>query len=117
MLKPKLYINTTPPPKSVEEAQAFIGFVGFYRNFIPCFSFHGLTPTTSIRHINPTLSAILQYPNDTKLFIVATDASSCGIEAVVLQMNDSKEMPVDYANKFLIKGQKITVPPNAKPQL
>ena len=92
-----------PPPKSVKDVRAFLGFMGFYRYFVPHYSqiarplidltrkavpFHWETPQIQAFETLKTLMCsrpILRQPDYTKQFLLATDASAYGVGAVLLQ--------------------------------
>ena len=92
-----------PPPKSVKDVRAFLGFTGFYRYFVPHYSqiarplidltrkavpFHWETPQIRAFETLKTLMCsrpILRQLDYTKQFLLATDASAYGVGAVLLQ--------------------------------
>ena len=92
-----------PVPRSVKEVQAFLGFTGFYRYFVPHYSqiarplidltckaaiFHWETPQMRAFETLKTLMCqrpVLHQPQYDKPFYLATDASGYGVGAVLLQ--------------------------------
>ena len=96
-----------PPPRSVKDVRAFLGFTGFYRYFVPHYSqiarplidltrkavpFHWETPQIRAFETLKTLMCrrpILRQPDYTKQFLLATDASAYGVGAVLLQEGET----------------------------
>ena len=92
-----------PPPKSVKDVRAFLGFTGFYCYFVPHYSqiarplidlmckavpFHWESPQIQAFETLKTLMCsrpILRQPDYTKQFLLATDVSAYGVGAVLLQ--------------------------------
>jgi hypothetical protein len=104
-------VRTWAPPTTVTEVRSFLGFVGFYRYFIPNFSkiarpLLNLTKKATVWNWDEdcnraftTLKTlvcerpVLVQPDYTKRFILHTDASAYGVGAVLLQegeLNPSK---------------------------
>jgi hypothetical protein len=52
-----------------------------------------------------TSQPILQYPDFSKEFILTTDASNAGLEAVLFQGPLGKDFPVAYASRSLNKAE------------
>ena len=92
-----------PPPKSVKDVRAFLGFTGVYHYFIPHYSqiarplidlmhkavpFHWEMPQIRAFEMLKTLMCshpILRQPDYTKQFLLATDVSAYGVGTVLLQ--------------------------------
>ena len=53
-----------------------------------------------------TKTPVLAYPDMRLLFILDTDASNTGIEAVLLQSMDGRERPVAFFSQTLGQAQK-----------
>lgn len=51
------------------------------------------------------VTPILKIPNLSEIFVLQTDASDVGVEAVLLQYEDGVKKPVAYASKKLSKSQ------------
>lgn len=117
-------LRNYPTPTSVENIQSFIGFVGFYRNFIENFSRIAEPLTAMLKKKSDFIwtsvqqsafdtlrkklmtKPILQYPDYDKRFILATDASNYGIGCVLMQETNGKEHPLAYASRLLTKAEK-----------
>ncbi|KII62323.1 Retrovirus-related Pol polyprotein from transposon 17.6 [Thelohanellus kitauei] len=99
-------IQKLPFPNNVKELKAFLGSVSYYSRFIPML--HDLTKKgmkwiwgkehqTLFEHIKNVLSSqlALKHFDEKRPIIVATDASSVGVGAVMLQLNEAnEEVPV-----------------------
>jgi hypothetical protein len=91
------------PPMTVSEVQSFLGLAGYYRRFIPNFS-KVTKPITellkkgnkyvwseacdeALKHLKKllTTSPVLAQLDTTMLFDVCCDASSIGLEGVLMQ--------------------------------
>ena len=121
-------IRDAKPPGTKKELRSFLGFVGYYRRFIPNFAALAspLTDLTkaklpnriewgdsqeeSFKALKAHLgsSPILQLPNCDKPFYLRTDASNAGIGAVLLQENaeTGDKFPVSYASRKLLPREK-----------
>ena len=114
-----------PVPTSKREVQQFLGLANYYRRFVENFAriakpLHRLTEKTAqidwsmecqaaFEKLRQKLvtSPILVFPDMTKSFILDTDASDTGIEAVLSQMDDDGvEHVVAYASKVLSKAER-----------
>jgi hypothetical protein len=96
-----------PPPKNVRDVQAFLGFTGFYRYFVPNYSriacplieltkkttpFHWKEPQIKAFKTLKTLMCarpILRQPDYTKPFFLAMDASAYSVGAVLSQEGET----------------------------
>ena len=121
-------IKDAKPPRTKKELRSFLGFVGYYRRFIPNFAALAspLTDLTkaklpnqiewgdsqeeSFKALKAHLASfpILQLPDCDKPFYLRTDASNAGIGAVLLQENDEtgEKFPVSYASRKLLPREK-----------
>ena len=129
-------IQNWPFPTTTKELRNFVGFAGYYRQFIPCFSdkirplehllnlcnSYGNKKTTNINitdiwqpkhdaafnNVKEALisKCILAYPKPGGHFILDTDASAEGIGAVLSQIHDGKEKVIWYASRSLTKCEK-----------
>lgn len=113
-----------PQPSNVKQLQAFLGLTGYYRNFIPQFSFLAKPLTnllkreqkwqwasneqrsfTALRTALAT-GAVLRLPDLNAPFIVETDASSTGIAAVLLQQQEDILRPVSFISRGLSDAER-----------
>jgi hypothetical protein len=117
-------------PTNVSEVRSWLGFCGFYRNFIKDFAkiaapLHDMTklentapPAFRARWGNDQVQAfenlksamledvVLDRPDPKKKFIVSTDWSKHGIGAVLAQVDDEgRERPVAFLSKKLTGAQ------------
>ena len=113
-----------PTPQSRKEVQQFLGLANYYRRFIKNFGtiakpLHRLTEknitfqwTDTCQQAFDNLrkclmtSPILAHPDWSKSFILDTDASDCGIGAVLSQVNsDGSECVIAYASRSLSRQE------------
>ena len=125
-------IQNMPAPQTPKEVKQFLGFIGYYRKFIPKFSDVGQPLTNLTRKDMPyewTLEcdktfrmlknlliqeAILKYPDPNKPYILYTDASKYAWSCVLTQEYEHKieekirkiHHPITYASG-LFKGSQI----------
>ena len=111
-------------PNSLKGVRQYLGMCAYYRRFIPCFSgiarpLHNLTRKgadfvwteeceTAFRELKERLTAapVLAYPCFQKPFILETDASGCGLGAVLSQCQDDGLVhPIAYASRSLCKAE------------
>ena len=101
--------------------RAFLGSVGYYRKFIPHLSRYSsvLTPATcrdapgkvmwtpkmleAFSHLRSVLCAVcvLNVPGPEDIFVLQTDASAGGVDAVLNVVRDDKVLPVAFFSKQL----------------
>ncbi len=118
-------VLTMPSPKDLTTLRQGLGFLQFYRKFIPLFA-HLASPLYSLmrkgvpfkwtkdcedafRSLIERLvkSPILAFPDFQKEFLLATDASGVGIGAVLSQLGeDGLEHPVAYSSRILQKHER-----------
>ena len=108
------------PPTTKKQLRCFLGMIGFYRDFIDSFSvvsspLSDLLQDKQIWEWNENRQAafekmkillmsapVLMLPDDTRPFIVNTDASSVGVGAVLQQIDtNGKLRPCAYFSKKL----------------
>ena len=119
-------IMSAKPPTTKKEVRSFLGFIGYYRRFIPNFAaiaspLTDLTRGKQPKHIvwdkaqerafvtlksRMASAPVLHLPDTTKPFIVRTDASDTGMGAVLMQSDGSETFPIGFASKKLLPRQK-----------
>jgi hypothetical protein len=110
-----------PTPSNKKEVQSFVGFVNFYRHFIPGFSHHacalfdltmkdirfiwGLPQEDSFMRLKEliTLAPVLVLPNDDLPFRLEANGSGIATGAVLSQqqVNDNAWHPIAFLSKAL----------------
>ena len=118
-------IKSFPIPQNVRQVRSFVGMAQFYRKFIKDFAtiarpLYNLMKAhvkfswtndcqLSFETLKGALCSddILIYPDFSKRFIVATDASDMSIGATLCQYHDNDTLrPVAYAGRSLNKAEK-----------
>ncbi|GFN84804.1 Zinc finger protein, partial [Plakobranchus ocellatus] len=114
-------VRNAPRPKTKREVRAFLGLVGYYKEFVPNFAAVSAPLSNLVRKGQPnilnwgdsqeraynslkvavTSKPVLQLPDVNKRFILRTDASDRGLGAAVMQENEGTLFPVAYASKKL----------------
>ena len=114
-------IQDSLPPLSKKGLKSFLGFISFYRRFIPnmssyssCLSdklkkgvseplIYTQAEVDSFHHLKECLLAepVLRLPDKSKPFVVRSDASDKGVGAVLLQYHDDVPFPVAFASRKL----------------
>jgi len=113
-------VQKIQPPKNTTKLRSFLGLVGYYRQFIKNFSaiaqplnqllhkdepyYWGSKQQQAFEKLKEKLvtAPVLAYPDFSKRFILATDASYYGFGATLSQKDrDGKEHPIAYASKSL----------------
>jgi hypothetical protein len=107
-------VSSWPLPKNLKQLRGFLGLAGYYRRFVKDFgkiaqpltdllkrdNFHWNQMSTNafeaLKHAL-TSAPVLQLPDFSKTFIVETDASGCGLGAVLMQ----DKHPIAYISKSL----------------
>ena len=118
-------VQEWPVPSNVTELRQLLGFVGYYRRFIPnCSTI--TAPLTKLlkKHTKyfwdsdcqksfeilkqKLVSApVLSYPKyDQGCFVIDTDASLFGIGGILSQIQDNEERVIAYGSKTLSKSQR-----------
>ena len=112
-------------PKVKKELRSFLGFISFYRKFIPNMSSLTARLSDKLKNSSPdklswsvedisafetlkshlTQSPILSLPNLNKKFCLRTDASGVGIAAVLCQYHDGVAKPVCFASRKLLQRE------------
>ena len=117
-------VDTWPVPRNKKELRSFLGLCTFYRKFVKDFAtiaapLHWLTKdnvefswdekcTAAFKHLKHVLthSPVLAYPNPDAEFILDTDASSCGIGAVLSQNTDGVERVIAYYSRSMAPSER-----------
>ena len=108
-----------PVPKDLKELQAFLGTVGYYRQYIPSFATLA-KPLTRLTGSKETwqwtteqqeafeqlqkclvTAPVLGYPNPGLPYVLDTDASNEGVGAVLSQVQEGEERVIGYYSKTL----------------
>ena len=108
-----------PQPKSLKALRHFLGMIGYYRPFIKHFATIAKPLTELTKKDVPYVweeaqnnafnilkdcmvtDPILTYPDFTKEFFLACDASSTGLGAVLLQKGSCRMKAISYASRVL----------------
>lgn len=111
-------------PHNKTQVRSFIGLCAYYRKFIKDFSTIARPMHKLMEHHTPFVwdedcdrafqclkqklieAPVLAYPRDDTDFVLDTDASYCGIGAVLSQVQDGKERVVAYYSKSLSKAER-----------
>ena len=113
-------------PKTKRQVRAFLGTVGYYREYIPNFAEIAIPLTDLTRKGTPniiewndahenafktlkkmiTMDPILRIPDFTRCFILQSDASECGLGAALTQEVDGKKHPIAFASKKLLPRER-----------
>ena len=123
--KKLLAVNQSPTPTDVKSLRSFMGLASYYRRFVPGFSkvagpLHALTKKDvafvwspecqqAFDHLKELLTAapVLTFPDFQRPFILETDASGCGLGAVLAQEHpDGAVRPIAYASRSLQKHER-----------
>ena len=107
-------------PSSLEQVRSFLGLAGYYRKFIPNFATVAAPLTDLIKKESKFVWAapqqnafsmlkqrlcsapVLSYPQFHKEFVLQTDASDCGLGAVLAQKDSQgNEHVIAYASRTL----------------
>ena len=115
-------VQQFPIPTTKRKVRSLIGFLNFYRRFIPGFAQKAAPITDLTSKSAPkkvvwkqehqkafeelklaiTSFPVLRNPDFEKLFYLQTDSSDRGIGAVLLQMFEGKKMPIMFLSKKLL---------------
>ncbi|GBG68112.1 hypothetical protein CBR_g2663 [Chara braunii] len=110
-------IRDWPRPQSMTEVRSFLGMCGHYHNFVKNYSTIA-SPLTDLTRLDTpwdwteeceatfkrlkhalTHHEVLMVPDPQRPFVVTTDASQYGIDAVLAQQDGKKLRPVEYMSK------------------
>ncbi|GFN91452.1 Pol polyprotein [Plakobranchus ocellatus] len=112
-------VRNAPRPKTKREIRAFLGLVGYNKEFVPNFAAVSAPLSDLVRKSQPnivnwgdsqeraynslkvavTSKPVLQLPDVKKRFVLRTDASNRGMGAALMQENEGTLFPVAYASK------------------
>ena len=117
-------VQDFPRPQTVHQLRQYLGLTSYYRRFIGRFAkiaapLYHLTKKEvkwewskecqlAFEALKQKLiqAPVLVYPDFEQKFILETDASLCGLGAVLSQMRESSLHPVSYASRSLSKSEK-----------
>ena len=117
-------VKSWPVPDCLKSVRQFLGFVGYYRHFIPKFA-DIATPlvyltgkdvpfvwdtscSAAFQELCASLidALILAFPTETGQYIMDTDASNFGLGGVLSQMQNDQERVVAYCSRALRPSQR-----------
>ena len=117
-------VKLWPVPDCLKSVRQFLGFVGYYRRFIPRFA-DVATPlvyltgkdvpfvwdsscSAAFRELRAALidAPILAFPTETGQYILDTDASNFGLGGVLSQIQNDQERVVAYCSRALRPSQR-----------
>ena len=117
-------VKLWPVPDCLKSVRQFLGFVGYYRRFIPRFA-DVATPlvyltgkdvpfvwdsscAAAFRELRAALidAPILAFPTETGQYILDTDASNFGLGGVLSQIQNDQERVVAYCSRALRPSQR-----------
>ncbi|XP_076748173.1 uncharacterized protein LOC143421991 [Maylandia zebra] len=111
-------VTDWPAPRTVTEVRQFVGLASYYRRFVEDFAtvakpLHELTKYArfnwtaecqgAFQELKRRLTAapVLGYPLDQGDFFLDTDASNCGIGAILSQVQGGEERVLAYGSRWL----------------
>ena len=112
-------VKSWPIPDCLKSIRQFLGFVGYYRRFIPRFA-DIATPLVyltgkdvpfvwdAFHELRAALigAPILAFPTETGQYILDTDASNFGLGGVLSQIQNEQERVVAYCSRALRPSQR-----------
>ena len=117
-------IAKMPVPQNAKQVKQFLGLVGYYRIFVPCFSdiarplteltqknegFNWTTECNKCFHMLKDYlqeALILRYPDPAADYILYTDAAKYAYAGVLTQSIDGTDHPVAYTSR-LFRGSQL----------
>ena len=117
-------VKCWPVPDCLKSVRQFLGFVGYYRRFIPCFAdiaepLVALTGkdvpfvwrpecATAFLRLRDALvrAPILAFPTESGDYVLDTDASNFGLGGVLSQIQNGQERVIAYCSRALRPSQR-----------
>ena len=117
-------VKDFPIPRNSTQVRSFLGLAGYYRSYIRNFATKASPLTNLLKKDMPfewndeqqsafdllkealISTPVLKFPDFTKSFILATDASNVGLGAVLMQKFENKLHPIAYASRTLNKAER-----------
>jgi hypothetical protein len=119
-------IHNEKLPTTKKQLRSFLGLTGYYRKFVPNYAEITVPLTDMTKQGKPEKlqwqeaqeksfhylkiilekPPVLHLPDFCKTFIIACDASSVGLGALLKQEHDGKMFPIAYASKKLLEREK-----------
>ncbi|ROT77966.1 hypothetical protein C7M84_003340 [Penaeus vannamei] len=117
-------VQNFPVPTTATQVKSFLGLCGFYRPFIEKFGIIAEPLTRLLRKDTPftwtgeqqqafealkqrlTEAPVLSFPDFNETFYLATDASSIGLGAALMQRHDGRYKPIAFASRKLNKAER-----------
>ena len=117
-------VKSWPVPDCLKSVRQFLGFVGYYRRFIPKFAdietpmvyltgkdvpfVWDTSCSAAFQELRASLidAPILAFPTETGQYILDTDASNFGLGGVLSQMQNDQERVVAYCSRALRPSQR-----------
>ena len=117
-------VKCWPVPDCLKSVQQFLGFVGYYRRFIPCFAdiaepLVALTGkdvpfvwrpecATAFLRLRDALvrAPVLAFPTESGDYVLDTDASNFGLGGVLSQIQNDQERVIAYCSRALRPSQR-----------
>ena len=117
-------VKCWPVPDCLKSVRQFLGFVGYYRRFIPCFAdiaepLVALTGkdvpfvwrpecATAFLRLRDALvrAPILAFPTESGDYVLDTDASNFGLGGVLSQIQNDQERVIAYCSRALRPSQR-----------
>ena len=99
-------VKSWPVPDYLKSVRQFLGFVGYYRRFIPNFADIATPCSTAFSTLRPSLihAPILAFPTETGQYIL--EATNFGLGGVLSQIQDDVERVVAYCSCALRPSQR-----------
>ncbi|XP_075785301.1 uncharacterized protein LOC142829504 [Pelodiscus sinensis] len=119
-------VRNYPTPTTKKKVRQFLGLAGYYRRFVPHFATRAAPLTALLKKDSPQRirwspecetafqdlkaalcsAPVLFSPDFSRPFIVQTDASDCGLGAVLSQEIEGEEHPVLYISRKLFPRER-----------
>ena len=123
-MPPVSSVKLWPVPDCLKSVRQFLGFVGYYRRFIPRFAVVAMplvyltgkdvpfvwdsSCSAAFHELRAALidAPILAFPTETGQYILDTDASNFGLGGVLSQIQNDQERVVAYCSRALRPSQR-----------